>query len=430
MLDYPPGSVCQPGLFHLALDQYTTLVSAGLDPPECDHRLYVTDTEGLQVLLAGAPSQDDDQLDPPTITPLSNGLLKLNSSVPAELYTKDGRLVGPAHDARTRHAIRDYLLGVEPPETPLQILLAAEAARPITASLLVAEVGPVMATDPLAPTLISGPTKVGKTSAAAAMLAARKDVPAIWLTGEGIHWTHQRLHESGAHNVTIAAIPRDRRGTKALGAVVEDLKPEIAVLDPYSIAAVNWGYDTNHDTTAGAVLQRVREITGKIPTIIVAHDRKSSEHDRAGALVDRVRGSGALPGVASVILRVTKIDNVTAQVRTIGFRYGPTPPPWTLDLATLEWSSASRADVQRSKILTVLERALEPMSCRQISTEIGARVNISDLDQLTAEGHVHKSGERQGWPLWSDGPPQPQGLFEDPDDDGEPYQFLSTDPLS
>lgn len=407
MLDLT-GQPCQGNLYHVSPRQAAILRAAGLDDSICDHGWPVTGAEGLPYLLEEVPLPTTDTLEAPTVTELSQpGLVKLNSAMTSELY-RNGRLVGPPHDDSVRHAIRDHILGKEPPEPVVERIRAADAPEPVTASLLLAEEGPVVGADPAAPTLVSGPAKAGKTTVVAGMLGARRAVSAVWIAGEGKKWTWHQLHRSGAHRATIYDLPVGKSITKTAELVAEDA-PELAVLDPYGIAASVWGYDTNHDTTASAILRRVQEIVGPIPVIIIAHDRKSGEQDRSGPLLDRPRGSSALVGLCSVIHRVTTAGDGRSQVRTIGYRYGPTPPPWTFDLAAGKWLAAPAGAAKAERILVVLEAADAPVSCRQIGSELGGgragRVTVRELERLAAEGLTHKAGSRNGAPLWAFGAP-------------------------
>lgn len=413
------GGECQPGLFHVAPQHAATLRAQGIDDDVCTHGWNTTSPVGLRLLLEPPVEHvNSDHPHPePTVEMLSMGDYKANTHVETAVITKNGQLFGAGLDPSIRRAVTRARLDQEPPEPPpYQFTASSDPYPSANSSLLLAEEGPVVGARPKEPTVVSGAAKAGKSTVVAMMLAARRDTPAIWLAGEAKETTHRTLGTAGAHRVLVGPLPTTRRQIEQASKLALDHQPEIAVLDPYGIAAATWGYDANHEETAAKVLHRLHEIVGEIPVIIITHDRKSGEHSRSGPALDRPRGSSALVGYAGIVHHVTKTGDGRHQVRTIGYRYGENPAPWTYDRAMGCWLAATPAEKKTDQILAVLEDADEPMSCRQLGAEIGGgrslRPTVKDLEQLAAEGLVHKvTGGRGSGHRWAFGPATPATLL-------------------
>ena len=255
--------------------------------------------------------------------------------------------------------------------------------------------------DPSAPTVVGGAAKAGKSQAVVAMLSAHPDKRVWYLAAEGTDWIDYLITKRHPNpgNCRVGTVPND----SALSDIRE-WPADIVVIDPVTLFAAALGLDTNSDVTPGQILGHVQRYTGAVSTIMVAHHRK----EPGGNDLDRIRGTGALGGLAGLVWEVTlPKDSSTTRVRAIAYRNGPPPQGWHLDLGSGDWTTGSPDSSQeevRDAICDALHKAGKATSVRDLRNALERRhrkrINSEVLHEMCAEKMVLPARLPSGYSGW------------------------------
>ena len=194
--------------------------------------------------------------------------------------------------------------------------------------------------------------------------------------------------------VRIAPIPTGTQWDQARAAIAAH-HPTIAILDPLVEAVTAWGLESNADTTPATVINRIHDLCGQIPTVILAHNRKQTD----GPAIDQIRGTGAIAGKGGIVHTVKGAEGI-AEVRNLAYRDGPTTAPWTLDLATGQWSAAKPTVTDADRVLDGLRDIGGPATVRDIETASKVKAPGDILTTLLDGGTVHQHGGYNGHKRW------------------------------
>ena len=276
--------------------------------------------------------------------------------------------------------LRDRYPEVTPP--PIDTRLASDPL-PDSPSML-GSYGPDVAADPLAPTVLHGPTGVGKTSFLAA-ICATLDLRVVWYAGEGIDWAHQRLAawHPQPERILVVRQPYPSQ-TDQYRTHVRAHAPDLAVVDPYVAWVTAFGWAENDAPTATLLRDLVHDLTGPVPILIAAAERKPVEGLTA---IDRIRGSSGLAALAAISWRITtnhQSESYAAETkRRIGAR---SDISWALDLDTGLLTERTGLDHQDAEHLAALVQAVRDNRGQPVSrTRWGKAAGLPYIHQTVAD---------------------------------------------
>ena len=293
-----------------------------------------------------------------------------------------------------------------PPRSSWTVLRAGEAADH---EELFDRTAPIrLAADEAAPTVITGPPKVGKSTLAIAALAAHPTLKAWYLAGEDKGGIRQRIDKVHPHpeNVVVGGIPTE---TPEIIEALRSHEADLLVVDPLTAFIAQYAMEENAAGAAAQVVRRVQQIPDHpVPVLLIAHSRK----DGNPRSLDSIRGSGSLAGLAAIVYSVLPRDPkdpeaVEAEVINIARRAGRLFPPGLLNLQTGTYEPDTDIGEARLKarILAEMRQQAQPLSIRNLRDAIPGKyeqhaINSALLEQLRAAGKIEIDGSRGGHPLW------------------------------
>lgn len=269
------------------------------------------------------------------------------------------------HTLQTRQLNGDLLLlhhlqnTTKPKKDKIAPLFASDPLPPEPPNL--PGEGPPLAADPLAPVIFHGPTGTGKTSYLAKALSARPNLHALYLAGEGLQWIHGRLQawHPNPENVLILPPPYPHQ-TDTYQTITRQHPPDILVLDPYAALTSNYQLPENDAQTPLQIRDLLHEITNRELPILIAHAERKPSETAVG--IHRIRGSSALPALASITHRVTTDHRGLSYAKNTKNRASPLDPTrWQLNLQTGQLQHTQKSDTPATdKALQALRNLPQP----------------------------------------------------------------------
>ena len=245
--------------------------------------------------------------------------------------------------------------------------------------------GPAIAADPLAPTVLHGPTGVGKTSIMVSMLAHRPTLRAVWCAGEGIDWAHQRLQQwhPQPDNVLVVRQPYPIQEEQYTD-LIRSHEPQVVVVDPYAGWVTAWQLAENDAGTPTMLRDIVHRIAGELPVLIAAAERKPTEGTRG---LDRIRGSSGLSALAALAYRITTSHQGESFAAESKRRTGARSDiSWALDLDTGLLTERTGLDHQDAEMLAALVQAVGDNRGQPVSrTRWGKAAGLPYIHQTVAD---------------------------------------------